>query len=363
MFTGYRKYILIIISIGCSRLLYSTPIDSTKFKIGALPSVFYSPETRLGFGGFIYAYFNTNKYNSINKKSNAQSYLSYTINKQFSFENDYQIWVKSNKYFLTGGLDYSRFPEFFYGISNDSKESDRIMVSFDVIKVRSKNLIQLDRNLYGGFYYQFEKLYNLDKNLKNTMASMCEIVNGGSGYTASGIGPILIYDKRDNALNPAHGSYIETSFQYFNKTIGSLHEFNSFIFDVRKYNTLFKKLIWNGSAYIMMNNGNVPYRMLATIGGARFLRGYYRGRFRDNNMVVLQQEFRMPIYKWFGLAIFGGVGSVANKINDFRKNEIHYDYGCGLRIRVNKKENTNIRIDYGITKDSQGIYLIFAEAF
>ena len=337
--------------------------DPLKAKIGALPSVFYSPETRLGFGGFIYAYFNTNKSNLINKKSNAQSYLSYTINKQFSFENDYQIWLKSNKYYLTGGLDYSRFPEFFYGISNDAKESDRVMVSFDVIKVRSKNLIQLDRNLYGGFYYQYETLYNLDMKLKDPMASMCEVVKGGEGYTASGIGPILIYDKRDNPLNPAQGSYIESSFQYFDKTIGSPYKFNSFVFDVRKYYTIYKKLISNSNLYVNLNKGNVPYRMLATIGGARFLRGYYRGRFRDNNMVVLQQEFRMPIYKWLGLAVFGGVGSVANRVNDFRKNEIHYDYGCGLRIRVNKKENTNIRIDYGITKDSQGIYLIFAEAF
>lgn len=93
------------------------------------------------------------------------------------------------------------------------------------------------------------------------------------------------------------------------------------------FNKLFKKLIWNGNAYLFFNKCDVPFRMLATIGGARFLRGYYRGRFRDNNMMVLQQEVRMPIYKWLGVAIFGGVGSVANKITDFAKNELHYDYG------------------------------------
>ena len=192
---------------------------------------------------------------------------------------------------------------------------------------------------------------------------MCETVKGGEGFKASGIGPIFIIDKRDNPLNPAKGSYIETSLQYYDKSTGSPYKFSTFILDARKYNTVFKRLIWNSNLYLNFNKGDVPYRMLATIGGARFLRGYYRGRFRDNNMFILQQEFRMPIYKWFGMAVFGGVGSVANRVDDFRKNEIHYDYGCGLRVRVNKKENTNIRIDYGITKDSQGIYLIFAEAF
>ena len=80
-------------------------------------------------------------------------------------------------------------------------------------------------------------------------------------------------------------------------------------------------------------------------------------------MLILQQEFRMPVYKRIGIAAFGGVGAVANKLTDFTKNEIHYDYGVGLRIKINKKENTNLRIDYGFTKDSQGLYVVFAEAF
>jgi len=367
-----KRLMLILVVISFKQLFGNIPNDSlhniskhdsTKFKIGVLPSAFYSPETRLGFGGFIYSYFNTNKLNLINKKSNTQSYLSYTINKQFSFENDYQIWLKNNKYYLTGALDYSRFPEFFYGIGNDNKNSDRIMISFDIIKIQLKNLIQISNSLYGGVEFQYQNLFNQDTKLKKPMAMMCELIPGGMGYSVSGIGPIFIYDKRDNPLNPANGSYLETSLQHFDKPIGSPYRFTSFLFDARKYNTLFKKLIWNGNAYIFLNKGEVPYRMLATIGGARFLRGYYRGRFRDNNMIVLQQEFRMPVYKWLGVAVFGGVGSVAKKLADFPKNEIHYDYGVGLRIRINKKENTNLRLDYGITKDSQGIYIIFAEAF
>jgi len=237
------------------------------------------------------------------------------------------------------------------------------MIDFRVIKLRAKNLIQLKNNFYGGFYCQYEKLYNLNTMLKEPLGSNCEIIPGGNGYIASGIGPILIYDKRNNPLNPCIGSYLETSFQYFDTTIKSNYKFTSFIFDARKYNTFFKKLIWNGNAYFLFAKGEAPFRMLATIGGARFLRGYYKGRFRDKNMVVLQQEFRMPVYKWFGLAVFGGVGSVAKKITYFPKNEIHYNYGVALRIIVNKKENTNLRLDYGFTKDSKGLYIIFAEAF
>lgn len=145
--------------------------------------------------------------------------------------------------------------------------------------------------------------------------------------------------------------------------MGSSNEFSSFVLDVRKYATFFKKLVWNAIAYMHLNRGEVPYRMLSTLGGPRFLRGYYNGRFRDKNMVVLQQEFRMPVYKRLGLAAFGGIGSVANTCKDFSRNEMHYNYGLGFRIQINKKENTNLRLDYGITKDSHGFYIVFAEAF
>ena len=338
--------------------LYSSNDDSTRFKLGALPTAFYTPETHVGVGALVFTFFKTDP---ANKKSNAQSYLSYTWNKQFFFENDYQIWVKKNTIYLTGSVGISRFPEFFYGIGNQTKETDRFMISFDLIKFQTKAFKQIHGSFYGGVFYQYQKLYNQDITLKNNM--MSEIITGGMGYTASGIGPVLIFDKRNNPLNPSKGCYIESSYQYYSKLSGSENIFSTFIFDARKYETFFDKLVWNANAYLALNKGFVPYRMLSALGGPRFLRGYYAGRFRDKNMMVLQQEFRMPIYKRFGLAVFGGIGSVSNSTKELLKNEVHYDYGLGLRIKINKKENTNLRIDYGITKDSRGLYIVFAEAF
>jgi outer membrane protein assembly factor BamA len=339
----------------------ASPVDSTKFKIGILPVMFYTPETSLGFGALFYSNFKTKKEDSLLRKSNSQSYVSYTLNKQFAFENDYQIWLNLNLFYLTGAIDVSRFPEYFYGIGNDTKENDRLMVSFDLMRIQSKNLIQIKNNIYGGILFQYQKLFNQDVKLLSN--ALCMEVYGNMGYTAGGIGPVFIMDNRDNPLNPTKGSYLDVSYVNYKNLIGNQNKFTTLTFDARKYHTFFNKLIWNGNAYISHNKGEVPYRMLPEIGGPRFLRGYYRGRFRDNNMLVLQQEFRMPVFKMFGVAAFGGIGSVAKTLSQFKTNKIHYNYGVGLRIRVNKKENTNIRIDYGFTKDSQGLYIVFAEAF
>lgn len=341
---------------------FSNPADSLKkVKIGVLPSAFYTPETRLGFGALVYSHFKTNKGDSLLRKSNTQSYISYSINKQFAFENDYQIWLKGNLFYLTGAADFSSFPEFFYGIGNDTKETDRLMVSFDLIRIQAKNLLRIKKNIFGGILFHYQNLYNQDVKLMSNTSNM--EVHGNMGYIASGIGPVFIMDNRDNPLNPTQGSYLEASYVDFKNIIDNKSMFTSLTIDVRKYYTLFKQLVWNGNAYFSHNKGEVPYRMLPEIGGARFLRGYYRGRFRDNNMALLQQEFRMPVYKMFGVAVFGGIGSVAKSLDLFKTNKIHFNYGLGLRIRVNKKENTNIRIDYGFTKDSQGLYVVFAEAF
>lgn len=341
---------------------FSTPTDSLKkVKIGLLPSVFYTPETRLGFGAIVYSHFKTNKADSLLRKSNTQSYISYTINNQFAFENDYQIWLKGNLFYLTGAADYSSFPEFFYGIGNDTEETDRLMVSFDLIRIQAKNLIRIKNNMFGGILFHHQNLHNQDVKLMSNTSGM--EVHGNMGYISSGIGPVFIMDNRDNPLNPTKGSYLEASYVDYKNIIYNKSKFTSLTIDARKYFTFFNKLVWNGNAYFSHNKGEVPYRMLPEIGGARFLRGYYRGRFRDNNMALLQHEFRMPVYKMFGVAMFGGIGSVAKSLSQFKTNEINYNYGLGLRIRVNKKENTNIRIDYGFTKDSRGLYVVFAEAF
>lgn len=360
---GKQLLVFAFFFISCftNNFVYAIPADSARFKIGVLPSVFYTPETHLGFGGLVYTHFKVNKNDTLLRKSNTQSYISYTINKQFAFENDYQIWLNKNLFYLTGSLDFSRFPEFFYGLGNDTKETDRLMVSFDLIKVQTKNLIKIKNNMYGGILFHYQNLYN--QNVKLLSDASCMEVYGNMGYTASGIGPVFIMDNRDNPLNPSNGSYFEASYVDYKNIIDNQNMFTSVTVDARKYNTLFKKLVWNGNAYFSFNKGQVPYRMLPEIGGARFLRGYYRGRFRDNNLIIAQQEFRMPIYKMIGVAVFGGFGSVAKSLDQFKTNEIHYNYGIGLRLRINKKENTNIRIDYGFTKDSQGLYIVFAEAF
>ncbi len=330
-------------------------------KVTILPSGFYTPETRIGMGAFAYGAFKTARNDSLTKKSNVQVFVTYTQNRQFACESEYLLWTPNNRFNFSGYIDYKRFPNYFYGIGNTTNKNNRIGIDYKLLKFNCKNNIQIMNNTYLGLNLHYQKVY--DHSLDITKLMPCVELYGKMGYEALGFGVNFIVDKRDNPLNPAKGSYIEIDHVRYIKNAINDFDFSNFVIDLRKYKTLFSKLIWNGSASLNVNEGSVPYLMLPEIGGPRYLRGYYKGRFRDNNLFVLQQELRIPVYKIVGIAFFTGIGAVSRQFSQLVRNELHYNYGAGLRIRVNKKDNSNVRIDYGLTKDSHGLYVVFAEAF
>jgi hypothetical protein len=111
-------------------------------------------------------------------------------------------------------------------------------------------------------------------------------------------------------------------------------------------------------------SGNAPFKELAELGGARIMRGYYRGRFRDNYLSAFQAEYRMPIYRKMVMVFFGGLGKVYNP-DEVNFNGLHYSYGTGMRLSINKREKLNLRLDYAFGEPNHPgyFYLGFAESF
>jgi outer membrane protein assembly factor BamA len=325
-----------------------------------LPIAFFTPETRIGIGGLFYKVFESANCDSTSQKSILQTYLTITQNKQYALENDWRIFAKQQKYMFTGRLDYTRFPEFFFGIGNNTSHSMKELYSFDLIKLSTKNQKKIDDNWYFGISNELQYLFSVEKRANGMMED--EKVKGTNGYFMNGLGLTLTFDKRNNVLNTTKGSFFEVSGSSFHSLIGSEFAFSRFMLDARKYYT-FGKIILSGQAYFQLNEGVVPFRALPVLGGASNLRGFYRGRFRDNNMTIIQTEMRLPLIWRIGLAAFTGMGQVAANLNEFKTDEFKYNIGSGLRYKINKKDNVNIRFDVGFTNEGYGFYVVFAEAF
>ena len=125
--------------------------------------------------------------------------------------------------------------------------------------------------------------------------------------------------------------------------------------------------MWKGAviAYeynVLMNWGDVPWCMMATIGNSYSMRGYYEGRYRDRNKMDTQVELRQHVWRRSGIAVWAGAGIIFDRFADMRPGHILPNFGVGYRWEF--KKNVNVRLDFGVGKRGQtGFIFNINEAF
>jgi outer membrane translocation and assembly module TamA len=170
-------------------------------------------------------------------------------------------------------------------------------------------------------------------------------------------------EGRDNRLNAKNGFYVDASYQLFREALGSEFNFDFFQADVRYYVTPFKKLTIATQIRTEAKSGDVPVQTLSQLGGDYAMRGTYRGRYRDLVALDTQLELRFPLFWIFGATVFNSLGQVAPAFNKLSFDGFHYNYGLGLRLKVDSVHDVNLRFDYGISSDQTYFIINFSEAF
>jgi outer membrane protein assembly factor BamA len=189
-------------------------------------------------------------------------------------------------------------------------------------------------------------------------------VLGNAGGNISGAGLTASYDTRDNVYFPASGRYYNVAVSWFDGAVGSDYDFINYNLDVRQYFSVTPSQVLVTQVFANFISGDPPFQAMSQLGGKSLMRGYYAGRYRDKNMMILQAEYRLPLWKRFGLVGFAGGGDVANKLSRFTVNDFKTSYGVGIRYAVSPKEKINIRLDLGFGKDPfVGPVITIGEAF
>jgi outer membrane protein assembly factor BamA len=348
--------LIFIISLGTGNIALAQKADSTKkIKLLPLPSVFFTPETSWAFGVTVLGFYTPK--DTFTRKSNAQVFFDVTLMGQASFQSDFNIVTKRNSFYFKGSHDLSKFPEFYFGIGNTNTEDDHCLIDISYFDVKLALYHQLKPDFYLGTFLHHQNLSSINKSIEQHNFSIGEM-----GYSSTGTGLGLLIDKRNHLLNPSEGYYLETKISKYFDGSYMTKGFSSHTLDARYYRS-FDKLVLNTNLYTVHNSGTVPFRMMPFLGGPRFMRGYYAGRFRDNNLSFAQAEVRRNLFGRIGVAAFTGAGQVYNELNQFNVNRFHFNYGGGLRFQLNKNSPANIRFDYGRTRDSNGFYIVFGECF
>ena len=326
------------------------------------PYLFYTPETNLAFGAGGIMYFRTAREQELNLSSVLLSGY-YTINNQYSLTLAPELYFSRNRYITRGEFNFGKFLDKFYGYGSNSEEIDNPDYFTQNFGINLNFQADVSEKFEIGAIYDFLYTNVIDK--KNNPFLNNNSVLGSEGGISSGLGLKLVWDSRDYVYLPTTGGYYIVSAVYYKKVLGSDFEFNDYLIDLRRYFKITQGHILTFQLYGNFARGFPPFYEMPRLGGDVTMRGYYEGRYRDRNFVATQAEYKTwLVEKWkLGVVLFGGIGDVADELDDLKVRDFKYSYGFGFRYVFDEKERLTVRADFGFGKNTSGVYFAMQEAF
>ena len=338
--------------------------DSTKkvHYIGT-PVLYKSPETGWAFGLSGAANFKTSfKSDTLTRMSTVSAVAIFSEKQQNIQDISATIYFPKEKYILYYQSSHSYFPDNFWGIGQYTKNEDVERYVFEHLTLKAHLKRKFYKHLFFGVMGDYQNVFKIQYLPEGIMASSS--FYGKSNYNTLGLGLSASFDSRNSTFWPTKGMFLQTQFTTYNKGLISDYSFNKWLTEIRFFKQVFKKHIIAVQLYNCTNIGQTPYRSMVSLGGAENLRGFYRGRFRDNSMYSAIVEYRAPLFWRISACVFGGVGDVYSDFKAINSNSLKHSFGGGLRLTVLKKENLNLRIDYGYSDSyNQGFYFTIGECF
>ena len=154
----------------------------------------------------------------------------------------------------------------------------------------------------------------------------------------------------------------------------TLHDYNdrddAFGFQIAEYEAIAHVPIlretWVLSFHARMQHANekdgqqIPFFMLPALGGGSSLRGYSSWRFRDQNSLLLQAEWRIMVNRYLDMAFFYDAGKVTARTKDLDLDGLKDDYGIGFRFHG--PFDTPLRIEFARSRESSLSFVFSSSA-
>jgi len=193
-----------------------------------------------------------------------------------------------------------------------------------------------------------------DGSYPSTMDVLSEYGGGApgiGGVTLAGGGVAVAFDSRDNDFYPSRGGLAELSAMRFVELGSDQPEGKEFSFT--RYGLALSHFLTVGrpgrifaarlSAEMNTDAGErqTPFFAMADLGGAEDLRSYDTGRFRDRDAIVLNLEYRYPVWDaivnmkgGMDAVVFADLGRVYPDLFKDTASDLRTIYGFGLRART-----------------------------
>ncbi len=335
--------------------------DVSGTSIIPFPFVFYTPETKFGFGGTVITMFRMSQATGQDQPSSLSPIFVYTQKKQIVAMLEAELFFGAGRYRLNADVGYSKFPNTIWGIGNDTP--DELREDY-VPRVVSAN-VQFQNRVAPGWYVggriEFARRTLIETDSTGLLRAGL-LPGTDDGRILSG-GLLVTWDTRDNTINPRTGGYRQLRMSFNDSAFGSDYNYSRYSLDVRQYVSLSPGHVLALRGLGVASVGTQPFDVLPQLGGEEMLRGYYGGRYRDRNLVAIQGEYRAHVWKRFGVIGFVSAGRVSHELSEMDFNGFKPAAGLGLRFLLAPDEGLNLRADWGFGRGSSGFYLGLGEVF
>jgi hypothetical protein len=298
----------------------------------------------------------------------------WNFNGRFGLPLRTSIWFAGNIRTIQGDIRFLVYPQLTWGLGSGHHADEKILVDYKYIRFYQSVLNRIKPYFYAGIGYNLDYRFTIktvDTSIELKSFTAYPYGTGKNSFS-SGLSLNLLYDTRNNSINPLPGSYCNIVYRVNPQFMGSNDNWHSLYLDVRKYVSLNyakpiqqnKLTFWGYLWTVLM--GHCPYLDLPSIGWDpynRSGRGIEQNRYRGKTLFYLESEYRRDFTSngLLGFVVFANTNTVSGSGTLFTS--WHPAAGAGLRIKFNKGSNTNIAIDYGFSRGYHSVILNLGEAF
>ena len=167
-------------------------------------------------------------------------------------------------------------------------------------------------------------------------------------------------DYRDKRGHPTRGGFYRAAFGTWEDVTLEQFDHHRFDADATQFFPLAPRHVFAvrvGLSYVNNKTGDrVPFYFLPYIGGSDTVRGFHEFRFRDENVLFFNTEYRIRVHRFVHVAPFFDAGEVRADWEDIGPGDLKTSYGIG--IRAGTEDRIFVRLDIG-TGGGEGTRVFF----
>jgi outer membrane protein assembly factor BamA len=330
----------------------SDEMDEEKnFQFVPIPYINYDRSLEFQFGALPMAMYKVNQKDTISPASISGIFGMYTTNKSWFALGFQQLYLNEDRWRITlaaggGSINFQTYA----GAPFNKFIKYNTGVNFFYIEGQRK----VFEDFYLGLAYTYSE-FGSQLDVEGAENTPTQYLNG--------IGPVVSYDKRDDVYYPHHGMYTNANWNTYPEFFGNKTVLNRIEVDYNNYfSSREEKDVIAARFYGGFGLGDVPFEQQFIVG-QEDIRGYSEGKYRGEQLLALQGEYRWNFIDRWSAVGFAGVATVFNTLNGENDGAFLPGIGAGFRYNILEKYHMNVGLDFAVGKDDWGLYFRIGEAF